>query len=106
VAAAAEPTSMEGSAVERNGSAMEGQGSAAEGDDSIWEVTMMKVATVKKAEPKCGPYVAASAINEASVEAAIAKPRIRFGFMSSPSRVALNRRERAPRPFIPMNKNR
>jgi hypothetical protein len=56
VAAAAEPTSMTGSGVERNGSAMEGQGSAAEGDDSIWEVTMMKVATVKKAEPKCGPY--------------------------------------------------
>jgi len=50
VTAAAEPTTMNGSGVERNGSAMEGQGSAAEGDDSIGEVTMMKVATVKKAD--------------------------------------------------------
>jgi NAD(P)-dependent dehydrogenase (short-subunit alcohol dehydrogenase family) len=47
---------MEGSAMEGNGSAAEGDGIPMEGHGSAAEAIMMKVVTMKKVEPKRGPY--------------------------------------------------
>jgi hypothetical protein len=47
---------MESSAMEGNGSAVEGDGIPMEGHGSAVEAIMMNVVTVKKVEPKRGPY--------------------------------------------------
>jgi hypothetical protein len=56
---------MEGSAMEGNGSAAEGDGIPMEGHGSAAEAIMMRVVTVKKVEPKRGPY--RSAVGERRV---------------------------------------
>src|SRR6202051_5420857 len=75
---------------------------------SAWVSTVTESAVADTMVPRTrsGVPVAASAADEARAEAAIARPRIRFGFMSSPSEVVVHRVDVLPRPFIPIDQNR
>src|ERR1700761_8836473 len=69
-------------------------------------VTASAVADVMVPRTRSGVPVAASAADDARAEAAIARPRIRFGLMSSPSEDVVDRLDTPPRPFIPVAQKR
>src|ERR1700692_3055591 len=76
---------------------------------SAWVSTVTESAVADAMVPRTrsGVPVAASAADEVRAEAAIARPRIRFGFMSSsPFEIVVHRLDAPPRPFIPIDQNR
>src|SRR5246127_4394442 len=72
---------------------------------SAWVSTVTESAVADAMVPRTrsGVPVGASAADEARTEAAIARPRIRFGLMSSPSEIVRHLLRHPPRPFIPID---
>src|ERR1700752_2714421 len=72
---------------------------------SAWVSTVTESAVADAIVPRTrsGIPVAANAADEARAEAAIARPRIRFGLMFSPSEIVAHRVDAPPRRFIPID---